>query len=177
MKKRTLRRKILAVILSVAMLVPMLTLPAEAFSYDEYSMPYSKIFYDEEVQGGYVYAACAQTVSGAHISTPYAQGYMLFEEADPNITTSRTVGYSLRFRVDYILDSLRQYDEISYSAVPLTPGMDSWWGDLEGSYIYFDYNLAKMDMCQYIFTSANTTDGYLRAIKAYKDEDFSVYGY
>lgn len=145
---------------------------AEATSND---LPYWHIESDSEVYMGYMYTVCAESYSGVNCSAPYSQGYMIFEADDPS-ASSKSVRYTLGHRIDYILDNLRQYESIT-ETVSLSPTMDDWWGCFDGDYVEFYYNLAEMELCQYIFASATTSDGQLRAAKAYKDVDFAVYGY
>jgi hypothetical protein len=175
MKKTTLRTKIIATVLSVLMLIPMLTFDSLARSVDSNtsSSPIYELFVDEEECENYNYELWMESYSSLSRNEYYTAAYMVFDPTEYAAVT-KEVEYTVNHRVDYILE--RDFVSDTFY-VYLTPGMDTWYGDWEDDYIRIDYDLNQMELCQYIFATANLDMGQIRTTKAYFGTDFTIHGY
>jgi hypothetical protein len=174
MKKKTLRTKIIAVVLSVLMLVPMFAVNAMAAENVEYNPTWH---YRTYVAGGVTFHSYCESYGARTVSNKRQEAYSYLVMDDENV--SMNVAWYITARNCYIgitdRDETSGYawmdegDSLYSSTISINYDMSNI-GLLQRIFTYFDYNIGE--------TSVAPNYGEIRhTCTKYIVDDFLIYGY
>ena len=180
MKRKTMQRKIFALILSILMLVPMFTFSGSAANTREAktenaylsttdTIPTSKYFFQTTTVDGYDCRSYVYTCSYANINVHYTQASIDFFWADSLSTMYSTLmQYDIVHRIYYY--GYHDSDTLSDSVVVY----DECYLDEDDKFVKLNYNMQDADICRYIFGSFDVNNRVVGAINRSKDVDFAL---